>query len=315
MERPFTVYFDTNFFVWLRKANEVEANEILDKLNSLRVRHVLSEILIRELLSLANKPHYDEMLVKRVQRFELPPYCTNDYLTWEAILSSGDERRIVADLFSETIDEMLTEANSHSIMARRIASGKVSPENLSDLGKSTNPFLASLGFSQNPEDLEENLQAAQGLAEKMINLRDLLPEGTISGEIDWSGNPMEDSKMLLGLLNTRAIEEAKESNLLVDSTTTSEDRPYQVAAGIANARTKRSLANTLRDSEHMKTFVLHNDEIDLLQVDRAQLNLIKNVRPMHRLAELGLSERCFTVSSLYEVPRVIRKLKLDQSPT
>jgi len=173
------------------------------------------------------------------------------------------------------------------------------------------PFLDSFGFSQNPEDLEENLQAAQRLAETIVNLKDLLPDGTISGELNWSGNPTEDSPMLLGLLNGRAIEEAKESNLLIESTTISEDRPYQVAAGVANATTRRSLAHTLRDSEHMKSFVLHKDEIDVLQVDRAQLNLIKNVRPTHRLVELGLSERCFSVSSLNEIPRVIRELKVN----
>lgn len=310
MERPFTVYFDTNFFVWLRKANEDEANQILDELNSLRIRHVLSDILIRELLSLGNKPHYDERLIKRVQRFELPPYCTEDYLAWEALLSSGDLRRFVADFFKKTIDEALTEANSHSIMGRRIASGRVSPENLSELANSTKPFLHSLGFSQNTEDLEENLQSAHTLAETIMNLKDLLPDGTISGELNWSGNPMEDSQMLLGLLNPRAVEEAEESNLLIDSTTTSEDRPYQVAAGIANASTKQGLAHTLRDSEHMKSFVLHKDEIDLIQVDRAQLNLIKNVHPIHRLVELGLSERCFSVSSLNEIPGLIRKLKV-----
>jgi len=278
MERPFTVYFDTNFFVWLRKANEVEADEIVGKLNTLGVRHVLSEILIQELLSLGNKPHYDELLVKRVRRFELPPYCTNNYLTWEAILSSGDERRVMADLF-KMIDEMLTEANSHSIMARRIGSKRISPEKLSELGKSTRPFLDSLGFSQNPDDSEENMQAVHRLAEAIVNLRDLLPDGTISGELEWSGNPMEDSKMLLGLLNPRALEEAKESDLLNESTTTSEDRPYQVAAGLADTTTRRNLAHTLRDSQHMKTFVLHKKEIDLLQVDRAQLNLIRKGSP------------------------------------
>jgi len=78
-------------------ANDGEANDIIAKLNALRVRHVISEILIRELLTLGNKPHYDELLVKRLQRFELPAYCTKDWLTWQVLLSSGDERQLVAD--------------------------------------------------------------------------------------------------------------------------------------------------------------------------------------------------------------------------
>ncbi len=70
MTRPFTVYFDTNFFVWLARATETTANNAIDKLNALGVRHVLSEILIQELLTCTNKPEYDESLIKRTQRFQ-----------------------------------------------------------------------------------------------------------------------------------------------------------------------------------------------------------------------------------------------------
>jgi len=183
---------------------------------------------------------------------------------------------------------------------------------MTELENSTRPLLDELGISLGPDDPEASLKSVQEFAERMIdNLRNVVPEGTISGELKWSGDPMEDRKMLLGLLDPKHVAAAQESDRLNDSVTKSEDRPYQVAAGMADSSTKRNLAHTLRDSEHMKTFILNHDEIDLLQVDRAQLNLIKNVRPMHRLVELGLSERCFTVSSLYELPRVIRKLKVN----
>jgi hypothetical protein len=183
---------------------------------------------------------------------------------------------------------------------------------MTEIENSTRPLLDELGILLRPEDQEASLKSVQEFAERMINnLRNVVPEGTISGELKWSGDPMEDSKMLLGLLPPKNLEAAQESDRLNDSVTNSEDRPYQVAAGVADSGTKRKLAHTLRDSEHMKTFILHKDEIDLLQVDRAQLNLIKNVRPMHRLVEVGLSERCFTVSSLYELPRVIRKMKVN----
>jgi hypothetical protein len=56
MRRPFTVYFDTNFFVWLAQATEETAEAAIHKLNALGVRHVLSDILVRELLTCANKP-------------------------------------------------------------------------------------------------------------------------------------------------------------------------------------------------------------------------------------------------------------------
>lgn len=311
MIRPFTVYFDTNFYVWLGTADESLAYETVAALNALKIRHVLSDALIRELLSGGDRPHHDKMLVERVGRFRLPPYCATNYLAWEVLLSSGRDRKLVSGLL-KAVDEGMTEASSHSIIARRIASGRVSPEKMTELEKSMQPFLDGLGVSLKPEEQEASLKSVREFAERMMNsLRNVSPEGTISGELKWSGDPIEDQKMLLGLLNPKHLEAAQESDRLNDSVTNSEDRPYKVAAGIADSSTKRNLAHTLRDSEHMKTLILHKDEIDLLQVDRAQLNLIKKPRPRHRLVELGLSERCFTASSLYEIPQIIRRMKAN----
>jgi hypothetical protein len=309
MERPFTVYFDTNFFIWLRKANEAVATEVVNSLNTLQVRHVLSDVIIRELLTSENKADTDKILVERIQRLELRPYCTNSYLAWEVLISPGRERKFVADLF-KMFDAMLTEANSHSIIARRIARGEVNAGKMSELEKSMQPFLDKHGFSLNPEDKEKNLKAAHEFAERMISsLRETLPENPISGELKWSDDPVEDSRKLMSLLDPKDVEIVEESNQLNDSTTNSEDRPYQVASGIAGDAAKRGLAHTLRDSEHMKTFILHSSEIDLLQVDRAQMNIIKNTKPMHRLAEIGLAEHCFAASSISDVIEVVKEMK------
>src|SRR5687768_12691167 len=145
MKRPFTVYFDTNFFIWLGKAPEPTANALVDKLNALGVRHVLSDMLVQELLSSVHRAQYDEALVKRAQRFELEPYRTNDFLTWEVLLSAGTVRKAVANAFVQ-IDDMLTAANSHSIMANRIDRGRVTPEQFSELSNATTPFLEAIGF-------------------------------------------------------------------------------------------------------------------------------------------------------------------------
>jgi hypothetical protein len=301
MNRPFTIYFDTNFFVWLTKASEDLANFVIQRLNELRIRHVLSDMLMRELLSCANKPEEDAVLVSRVSRLGLEPYLTNQYLCWSALLSSGPLRQNVANLFVG-IDDMLTEANSHSIMANRFASGKLTAEQFEELSNATTPFLDEIGFSPN-QDPETNLRALQAFVDK---LGELLPEGSCGLKL--SDNPEEDSQRLMDLLEPNALNEAKESSFLTQSTTATENRPYLVTTGRADANIRRNLGHTLRDSEHMKTFVLHSAEIDLLQVDRAQMNLIKAKSPIHRLSELGLAERCFTASSLNDVLEVIERM-------
>lgn len=308
MKNPFTVYFDTNFFVWLARADEALATDVINNLNSLDVRHVLSDVLVRELLANGNRPDFDEVLVERVNRFKLTPFCTNEYLTWDGLLPAP-ERPLLGDLL-KTLDSMLTEASSYALVAGRIADDRLSPEQVSEVEKSTEPFLEQLGLSLKPENKEQNLRSIQVFAERIVDIaKGVLPEESISGELKWADDPMEDSKMVLGLLHPKHIEATSESNRLKDSITNSEDRPYQVAAGIADSNTKRNLAHSLRDSEHMSTFILHRNEIDALQVDKAQMNLIKRPQPRHRLVELDLSERCFSAGSLQGVVQAIRKMQ------
>jgi len=308
MSKTFTVYFDTNFFVWLGKADETLATDVINDLNSLDVRHVLSDVLFRELLANGNRPDFDKVLVERVNRFKLTPYCTNEYLRWEGLLPAP-EKPLWGDLLM-SLDSMSTEANSHSLTASRIADGQFNSEQISELEKSTKPFLEQHGLSLHPENKEESLRSAQVFAESIIKmLKDVLPEGTISGQVEWTDDPIKDSTMLLELLNPKDIETARESNRLKESITSTEDRAYQVAAGIADSRTKRNLAHSLRDSEHMSTFMLHRNEIDALQVDKAQMSLIKRPKPTHRLVELDLSARCFSAGSLQDVVQAIKRLK------
>jgi len=49
-DRIFTGYFDTQFYVHLCRADKAEADQIVDTLNTLNVRHVISNVL-RELLT------------------------------------------------------------------------------------------------------------------------------------------------------------------------------------------------------------------------------------------------------------------------
>lgn len=303
-----TVYFDTSFFVWLRQANSEVASETVNSLNSLQVRHVLSDAIIVELLASSRNPDDDALLVDRVRRLEVPPYLTRDSITWEVLLSQGQPRAFVSDVLKLS-DDLTTEAKSHAIMARRMGEGRVSAKQMVELQDSMKPFLEELGFSLNPADQDKNLAAERTFAENLImGLKDFVPDGTISGELKWSGDPTKDSQMILGLLNSSDLERAEESDRLSDSTTSFENRPFQVATGTASVDLKNKLAHTLRDSEHMSTFVLHRKEIDFLQVDKAQLNLIHNPNHLHRINELGLADRCFKASSLVDMVNVLRRL-------
>ena len=74
------------------------------------------------------------------------------------------------------------------------------------------------------------------------------------------------------------------------------------------ATSAKRLSNTLRDTEHMMFFVRHQNEIDLLQVDKAQHAIINRASPRHRLAELGLAHRCFSADTPLTATTKVRDL-------
>src|SRR5215208_6639847 len=118
-----TVYFDTQFYVQLCRADKADADQIIRDLNALNVRHVISNVLIRELLTSRNRTDLDEVLVHRVRQLNLSPYCADSDLAWEVLLLSGQERVDVANTFRD-IDDQTTVATSNSIMARRETSSE-----------------------------------------------------------------------------------------------------------------------------------------------------------------------------------------------
>ena len=153
MTRLFTVYFDTSFYVMLCKADETLARNVVRDLNALRVRHVISDVLIRELLTSRDRVDLDEALVRRVSQFSLPPYRTRDGIAWEVLLLSGQERIDMADLLRNLHDE-ITRAKSYSIMARR----EMNSEQRARLLEASTPLLKRYGF---PEDFEQNKHREQ----------------------------------------------------------------------------------------------------------------------------------------------------------
>jgi hypothetical protein len=299
LDREYTVYFDTQFYVQLCRADEAEADQIIRDLNTLNVRHVISNILIRELITSRNRTNLDEVLVQRVRQLKVPPYRAEPYLEWEVLLLSGQHRIDAADTFRE-LDDQITVATSNSIMARR----KTNPEQQAELLKANRSVLDQFGF---PEDFQKDqaqvVSAAKGILD-MLGLADRIqwPEDVTATALS------NLSEQIKGILDPSDIAFVEEHDRIQDSTTLMEDRPYQVAIGAAPPASTKRLSNTLRDTEHMMFFVLHQNEIDLLQVDKAQHALINRSSPKHRLAELGLAHRCFAADTPLTATTKVRDL-------
>lgn len=298
MNQQYTVYFDTSFYVKLCRADEVLAGQTIHALNALNVRHVISDVIIRELLTSKDRTDLDEILVKRVRQFSLSPYRTRDGLMWEVLLLSGQERIDVANHLRNLHDEM-AKATSFSIMARRETTAEQAAK-LSEAGK---PALQQYGF---PENFAQNMPQVLSAAKAML-------EGLGVHGLEWPENPTPDdllklSEQIKGVLGPALVAQLEEQDRIQDSSTKSEDRPYQVAIGEATDKAAKRLSNTLRDTEHIMLFVNHRDQIDLLQVDKVQEEIIRRQKPKHRLAELGLSDRCFSADSLLAIVDKVREL-------
>lgn len=300
MKQQLTVYLDTSFYVRLCKADGSLATQTIQALNELNVRHVISDVLIRELLTSKDRTDGDEALVKRVNQFRLSPYSTRGGLAWNVLLLSGQDRVFVADTLRNLHDAM-TKATSFAIMAQR----DTNTEQAAKLREAGKPVLQQFGF---PEDFEQNktqVLAAMKSMMEFIGIQNIdWPEHPSSEDIH---NVSEQLKLSLGPFPVALLEEER---LIQDSSTKSEDRPYQVAVGTASNEAKRKLGNTLRDTEHIMAFISHRNEIDLLQVDKPHEEIIKRPKPQHRLAELGLANRCFSADSLPAVVDKVRELQL-----
>lgn len=328
MSRHITVYFDTNFYVWLAKAADDEANETISELNKLKVRHVLSGQVILELLSSSNKPEKDKILVNRMSKFEIEPYRTSssileesptsDYLNWEVLLLEGDLRSSLANFLKLVFDKQ-THAESWSILAKT----KRSSEKEEKIQESLVPFLSSIGFEKDKEySNEEATEKYVNFASEMLsNLSFILSDEQRKSfeTIDFSSPPSAEnlanlSSQLFDVIGNENLKKLKEGENITHSVTNSDDRPYKVLVNEASRKEEKKLGNSLRDSNNMSLFVAHQNEIDLLQIDSAQKNQIENKgKIMHRLVELGLDSRCFSANSLKKVIEAIKERQKELS--
>ena len=205
MKKDLTIYFDTSFYINLLRAEDELAFFAIEEFNKLKVRHVLSDVLVRELLSNSNSSGQDAILFERILRFTSPPYVTNDELNWEFLLEEGEDRETVARIFSE-LDGMLTLAHSFASVARR----KKSREEELKLEENTKPLLQQLGF---PEDFTDVGRTGKAGIAMLRGFGLDIPE-----EFEFD-NPTKLSEQLLGLLNTNELEFAKNDQMLKSSST------------------------------------------------------------------------------------------------
>jgi hypothetical protein len=135
--------------------------------------------------------------------------------------------------------------------------------------------------------------------------------------LDWPENPTPDELLKLSerilergkeVFGLSLFNQVEEERRIRDSSTETEDRPYQVATDQASDEARKRLGNTLRDVEHITLFVHHGGQIDFLQVDSKHEKILRRKTPAHRLAELGLLDRCFSAHSLSGVVDKVRGL-------
>jgi hypothetical protein len=320
MDKQVTVYFDTSFYIDLAKASLVEADRVIHELNDLAVRHVLSGQIVQELLSNAHSPEKDGTLVDRVSRFRISPLriSSNSFenpvdqesLDWEVLRLDGELRSATASGL-RLIFDLQTKAESWSKLARNSARFQHDPK----IQKKAEEFLHSMGIGgfeglRTEEGLGKLLDSSNGLLDLLSKIPNNLHIQTDRIEVPEtldSETLASFSSELGSRLGTDILQKAQQKDEIVDSTTASDDRPYKVVAESASPKESRRLGTTLRDSNTMSLFLAHETEIDLLQLDKAQLSMIINQRnPEHTLTKLGLAKRCFSSNSLTNTVETVR---------
>jgi len=304
--RPFTVYFDTNFYIWLAQVSDEEGNNVISKLNELEIRHVLSEKILFELLSGKERNPQDKNLVERVKKFKIKPYKvsissleTNKDInvSWDVLLLNSALRNTFAD-FLKAIYDTETVAQSLSNMTDK----KLSKDKEEKLQQNLQPFLTSIGYEQK-QSKEENANAFVNLASDLIsNLSFILPDEQRKKleEIDFAVEKSPEhllniSKQIIDSLGSENVEKLEEEKKIINSSVKLDPRPYNVAVNEASNKEIKNLGNTFRDAGHINLFVTHQIQIDLIQIDSHQKNLVERNKPKHRLVELNLDHRYFSV--------------------
>lgn len=307
MNQHFTVYFDTNFYIWLGAASPENAARVISVFNERNIRYVLSSFVVLELLSGRERSSQDRELVSRLKGWNLAPYPIpfgyspeGEVPGWDLLLLSGNQRQEHSEELKKIFD-LETTARSFS----HIAEKPLSNAQKCDLEKSLEPFHESIGIKNESNDAEKTAAYMIFVAQQLSSLKHFFSPETAK-KIDGLdlATPTTAERLnelalkLKDILTDPVVSRLEEDNQLMNSVLTLDPRPLAVASGKTSSSEIKKLGNSMRDAVHMSAFVAHSEEIDLLQVDSRQLSLIQRSRPEHFMQKKGLAGQCFSAPNL-----------------
>lgn len=303
-----TVYFDTNFFVWLaRERDDQVAGDAIGELNQMEVRHVVALPHIKELFSSRPRHEENKRLHQRISRFNIAPLVLAEKFTWDALLGPPDALQAFSNQLRDA-DDLSAMGHSHALIADR----KLTNEQ-QDAWNKANPEYAELVLPNGgAPDMDAIRAKFIPMIEALRPLAAALPNGAFDKILaaleSASLDPQDIPSEVFAALGSEQVDKLKEEKDVQKSATASDNRPLGVTLGTATDEQQRALAHTYRDAEHMSVFIEHQDQIHYLQIDTAQFNQLSRKRPKHRLLELGLDGRCFAANSLTDAVKKVANL-------
>lgn len=287
-----TVYFDTSFFHRLGKAGSIAAQQTIDELNQLQVRHVLSPTLLQELLTWENEPQRDRVIVKSTAVFEIPPLRLTE-LGWDVLLTKGQDRELAANRIRE-FNEGLLVAESHALLA----TASLTDEQDKAVLEAGKDGLIDAGFLVPGEALDPLKLLERGKAMYELHIGEPLPDPLSP---DFMTKVEEQLRRVFG---NEVVDRGTNERALNRQTLGASERPYGVVTGSAGRKARKKLSASLRDTTHMSRFIVHSDEIDLLQIDGPQMAKLRSM-PSHPLGPFR--DRVFVANSLNEALTAVQQ--------
>lgn len=292
-----TVYFDTNFYINLGRADDAEAASAIDSLNDLAVRIVASQPLVRELASNDRFLAADHILVSRLSGLVLQPLQLGP-VGFGVLLESAETRTREASRL-RAIREEMTVASALAATARL--------GNDADVEQLAAAYPDSAALITAAKD--QNQSAF--LAELRIQLAPALAEFGIPWPEGYDDDPAGLSSALMTALRSAkgdaAVEAIHREHAAQDSVLKMKRDGRLASVALGKPKYVPKMSGEFGDAEHIGVFLQHRDEIDLFQMDRRQYDpMLRYSR--HELRTQGLADRCFAAPDLPTAIQQVERL-------